>query len=116
MATVSKASQTPTPGPWDHAARSVTVYAHYSDGGDLTKICDTSTHNKDVPTAVANARLIAAAPDLVAALERLYEPMASWGQCSYCRDGAEDTGHDPDCPFEQARGALAKAKGEAPAN
>jgi hypothetical protein len=62
--------------------------------------------------ALADARLIAAAPDLLAALEGiLAEPFG----CSLCDSGVprnEAKGHQPSCPFDHGRAAIAKAKGE----
>jgi hypothetical protein len=55
-------------------------------------------------TALANARLIAAAPELYEALERTLNWLAS-----YPGEGAMGIGG----PYEQARAALAKARGEA---
>lgn len=53
-----------TPGPWEHEKGSVSVFAK-----DGNKVCDTIWWNKTVPEAKANAALIAAAPDLLAACE-----------------------------------------------
>lgn len=52
------------------------------------------------PESVANARLIAAAPDLLEALEMLADPMRT------------PTDGDPSVLREFARAAIAKAKGE----
>ena len=52
--------------------------------------------------AIANARLIAAAPELLAALEMVLE---------YAEDCAADRGERPGC-IDHARSAVAKAKGQ----
>ena len=52
--------------------------------------------------ALANARLIAAAPELLAALEMVLE---------YAEDCAADRGERPGC-IDHARSAVAKAKGQ----
>jgi hypothetical protein len=57
------------------------------------------------------AKLAAAAPDLLAALQGiLAEPYG----CTLCDSGTPRNpvkGHQPDCPYEIARAALAKARG-----
>lgn len=59
-----------------------------------------------------NARLIAAAPELLEALEAIRrEPQG----CPMCDAGVlrnKDKNHWPDCPYEMARAAIAKARGE----
>ena len=52
--------------------------------------------------ALANARIIAAAPELLAALEMVLE---------YAEDCAADRGERPGC-IDHARSAVAKAKGQ----
>jgi len=109
VATVSKAQATLRP--WTHPARSVSVFGKYEGKDDLTKICDTSMHAKDVATAVANAALIVQAvnahDDLYAALEAAL----TWWHSKPSNIEKKE----PEF-LAQARGALAKAKGEAPAN
>lgn len=55
-----------TPGPW--AAKDWRVCAGLGKGQRISVICDTAANNKSrTPENEANARLIAAAPDLLAA-------------------------------------------------
>ncbi len=57
-----------TPGPWQHTTGDTTVYA---DGVFVAECVPTSPWADDVPKreARANARLIAAAPELLASLQ-----------------------------------------------
>lgn len=87
-----------TPGPWvigkqDHDVMTV-------DTANGTAICDVYVDSDD-RRPPANANLIAAAPDLLAALETL-ERMVS--KMRYTLD-------DDDPALEPARAAIAKAKG-----
>lgn len=71
-----------TPGPW--RTTGVNVRA-----GDAL-ICYATNHHANAQTPesekLANARLIAAAPDLLLALERLAHPMADEEDLSFARD------------------------------
>lgn len=71
-----------TPGPW--RTTGVNVRA-----GDAL-ICYAMNHHANAQTPesekLANARLIAAAPDLLLALERLAHPMADEEDLSFARD------------------------------
>lgn len=71
-----------TPGPW--RTTGVNVRA-----GDAL-ICYATNHHANAqtpePEKLANARLIAAAPDLLLALERLVHPMADEEDLSFARD------------------------------
>ena len=88
-----------TPGPWETSRDAVqeghvqiTVYSE-SDGERVATVFQCE----------ANARLIAAAPDLLAALERSLNWLASYpGGGTLSRTG----------PLNQAHQAIAKAKGE----
>lgn len=70
-----------TPGPW-YANQSGLIYAVSDDADESILICDVEGMDPDYPNRawqpVANARLIAAAPDLLAALEEML-PMWSSG-------------------------------------
>lgn len=64
----------------------------------------------------ADADLIAAAPDLYAALDGMRQIESSMEACPYCANvlhvGTFPNPHDSDCPFTKARAALAKARGQ----
>ena len=87
-----------TPGPW-RVVDSWNDYMVESQNGEEI-IWQDGPHN--TPTInEANARLIAAAPDLLEALENL-------------ADYIDERAGDNECrPLENARAAIAKAKGEA---
>jgi len=100
-----------TPGPWQildpsgdpFESNTRKVIASGKHGG---LICDASVHWYDPVTARANARLIAAAPDLLAALELALEQIGQftgWGKV---------TDPDAEAALADGRAALAKAKGE----
>lgn len=71
-----------TPGPWRTTGPNVRA-------GDAL-ICYATNHHANAETPesekLANARLIAAAPDLLLALERLVHPMADDEDLSFARD------------------------------
>jgi hypothetical protein len=89
-----------TPGPW-HVSTALTVW---KDGRDLAYLPDGfSKSHTEFLERKANITLMAAAPDLLAALERTLNWLTS-----YPGEGALG----PDGPYYQARAAIAKAKGE----
>ncbi len=63
-----------TPGPW-HVGRKVRNQVYARDGLDIIAQCDTMSEATRV-TEEANARLIAAAPDLLAAAQLALEAVA----------------------------------------
>lgn len=71
-----------TPGPWRTTGLNVRA-------GDAL-ICYAMNHHANAKTPesekLANARLIASAPDLLLALERLIHPMADDEDVSFARD------------------------------
>jgi hypothetical protein len=99
-----------TPGPW--IANSFMVVApnarHGGPYGGL-EVAHTGLvgRNKEPDQAVADARLIAAAPDLLASLEAVtkhYVDLINCGDCGNWNPEDED-------PIKAARTAIAKAKG-----
>ena len=99
-----------TPGPWicqyspytSQDDQEIPAFEVHGDRGE--KVCDT---NEDRPALEqeANARLIAAAPELLDALEYFFNIMHDYE--SSLRKGYIITA------FEQARAAIARAKGGA---
>jgi hypothetical protein len=110
-----------TPGPWrargPHGSQ---IAGPMGDGGSWL-IAHTISHH---PVDVANARLIAAAPDMLEALKEMLD-VAELSECAPIEQGAECEaevlcGH-PDCnavgciidKINRARAAIAKATGAA---
>jgi len=67
-----------TPGPWHLGYNKHDASIH--NGVTIASVCDDATHWK------ANARLIASAPELLSALERLAHPMADDDDLDYARE------------------------------
>lgn len=94
-----------TPGPWifwDNGSQ-VGVGKAYDNESDIAHV-DGFDSDRSLAEEAANARLIAAAPDLLSALER----MIKWGQA---QKTAEGSGY---WSLRQARDAMEKALGEKP--
>src|SRR5438552_2211842 len=101
-----------TPGPWINRG------CDTIEGGDgFTVARNYSDRNAERDTAEheANARLIAAAPDLFDALRSIiqrHDKGWHYTDGDRCEDCGTDAGNCPDtCRFEQARVAIAKAEG-----
>ena len=108
----TKQETTHTPGPWWLDGPTHVVAAPVDDQFGNRSVAVTATRY-DGPTNAANARLIAAAPELLAALTTLRD---------FIREAAVD-GAFPDLDIqdiervlEQARAAIAAARGEAVPN
>lgn len=103
----SKRSLPPhTPGPWR-----ATKPGHGLGGEYLCVELDASENYSTLEMLPADAYLIAAAPDLLRAVELLIAD--PWG-CAFCDSGVlrnPAKGHRGDCHFEIARRAVEKAKG-----
>jgi hypothetical protein len=102
----------PTPGPWRVGNNSV------MNGVQILKDYDgIRQHSITICTMpdrgrgrTANARLIAAAPDLLEALERVAHIPCEHPQGGHCTMLSKHSGHE--CPWCQIRKAITKAKGE----
>ena len=82
-----------TPGPWQWTQHFDPTISIYKDGfGQIARLYDSSAG-----TGKANARLIAAAPDLLDALQSIIEDI--------------DSEFGTDCDYNKARAAIAKATG-----
>lgn len=91
-----------TPGPWyvqPEQDGAFTIWANELQLGEVTP-----DDMGDKLPAQANAALIAAAPDMLAALE--------WWQAQMRDDSCDDMGKLLDDMSAKARAAIAKAKGE----
>ena len=95
----SRASDSHTPGPWEFRRKSY-VYA----GNAVVCRVSVQAANFTQSGIQANARLIAAAPDLLAALGLL---------CNACLDGAGATIRPSMGEVTDARAAIARATGAA---
>lgn len=86
-----------TPGPWQIRQHEKGFVVFYSDGGirSNTAQCYSSNVCEEHGSAEANARLIASAPDLLAALQEILI--------------ANDHNEELDKPLAEARAAIAKA-------
>ena len=92
-----------TPGPWQLSKTGLSVQSEFLQG-----IASTGTPNGTIglPERQANARLIAAAPELLAACEHVLAVIGDEGECN----------HDTDEEWvraihEKLRPIIAKAKG-----
>ena len=100
-----------TPGPWkvDSPPRTVTFEPAFAVNGDYGPPLAFVLGSDDHPEVRANARLIAAAPDLLEALEAALP----WIDLARGSDLNTDASHEAIDRIEaQARAAIAKAKGE----
>lgn len=100
-----------TPGPWecvDHSWSDCGVYAGGKRIAGLTVRDDATEENQDELTAEmqANARAMAAVPDLIAALERVMLDITFMVESKLIPDVRDDI------IYTRARDALAKARGE----
>jgi|SanBayMetagenome_1026888.scaffolds.fasta_scaffold00750_8 hypothetical protein len=95
-----------TPGPWFYAESEVgTPFVDSESVGDLSAVALPLDEQK------ANAHLIAAAPDLLAALEDLLPDLQCWCDVAFTARGK----HQPNtlCHHEEnVKAAIAKAKGQ----
>lgn len=94
-----------TPGPWHLEVEADALHV-YSPVEEVLHFTDAGWDESTRATFEANARLIAAAPDLLAALEDALSCVA------ICPDHGVVPGARAD-RYDAARAAIAKAKGEA---
>jgi hypothetical protein len=102
-----------TPGPWAIHERAKDSRTHISNGAHI--ICTLGTTRTDgSPNHTPNARLIAAAPDLLSALDSCLEIMIrAIGERLPIQQGTECEETDWQTAIRNAREALRKAKGAA---
>ena len=96
-----------TPGPWEYQEKS-DAYTHIVRAAGNRFICSMGQSMK--PEYEANARLIAAAPEMAEALKALADECAEYVRINnlHSNDGSPATTHS----MRRARAALAKARGE----
>ena len=103
-----------TPGPWICAGEFIGT-----KNGEPQTIAYTSNHRNGVRRSgqenKANARLIAAAPDLLALLEKVDSLLAEWKNLNYINYGKMQSRFDEDLERVELEieEAIAAAKGEA---
>lgn len=93
-----------SPGPWE------AFPGGFNDAGYDVYDADGNFLTTDIQVHVANARLIAAAPDLLEAAQGLGS--MPWGYCFCSKDriGDDSKVHEPEC--RDLRAAIAKAEGK----
>ncbi len=111
-------SKSPTPGPWSVRSKYGQTWIHAGKGKRFTQVADVSAIEIDTGEEVgadheqiqANARLLAAAPELLAALIALADKVDATSDCDHKRFSCAEVG----CIGAQvkaARAAIAKAGG-----
>lgn len=94
-----------TPGPWRAACRRGYAGVFGGDANNGIAVADCRTVDVDLPTATANAQLIAAAPDLLASLREMVD--------IFERRVNDEPGPDDAAErWDRARDAIKKAIGE----
>jgi hypothetical protein len=100
-----------TPGPWRACVWDPMERPHVHADLPGERVCN---FRRDLPLTAADAHLIAAAPDLLAALRRLVAVTEQYHSedpdCSVCHGWRPDE-HAEDCDLTIARAAIAKAEG-----
>jgi hypothetical protein len=105
-----------TPGPWTIAwgAYADWIESDSADGRTIAWTCNSLDNNGEECISqedIANARLIASAPELLQALENLYERAVIWVASIENVDFSSHAGVYDQIPWAQAEAAIAKAKG-----
>jgi hypothetical protein len=99
-----------TPGPWNVGDMATQIRA----GPQRIASTEPSGRRPGGETDIANARLIAAAPELLAALEAIYALFpCHWDRVDGAAVVMPERVPQLDAAFEQARAAIAKARGAA---
>ena len=115
---------TPSPAPWEICWSSGKMAIHDSNGKAVARVAaivpnewkHPSTRNRDTGTRWANARLLAAAPELLEALEDCCPLLVYGGADGYCHV-MESSIVDGKCWMKENRGcyiwyAIQKARGK----
>jgi hypothetical protein len=109
-----------TPYPWfvvEMQPRKHSTASRYLIQSGEANICTLDVAGREPGRDEANARLIAAAPDLLEALQAFLDVAPSEGhRCLYCDVSVYGTNdvddHLPDCEMAKGYAAIAKAKGD----
>ena len=106
-------TQQHTPGPWRIGDAGNTIFGpKMVDGSLAVMVASISRPGRDLDAKHANARLIAAAPELLAELQRLYEAARTMADPEHCLHATRE--YLPWCALaDKARAAIAKAEGRA---
>ena len=100
-----------TPGPWEineGDGMAIAKVSHYAITAPCTADIGSGLSREET---LANARLIAAAPDLLAALKAVSETGEDCPMCDRGRLRNPQKSHWPECPFGRAYAVIAKAEG-----
>lgn len=97
-----------TPGPWEVAIPGE-VDEHYAVLDGFGHTASVYGHPEETSAALANARLIAAAPDLLAALRAVNAELIELYERAYPDD---ETDNDTTAAIDMAIAAIAKAEGK----
>ena len=102
-----------TPGPWTHEGQGdITGIENDPGNGCVGKVDVACVYLRTVPGKTeANARLIAAAPELLTALKDLAQSIV-WKEFGECRGFTEEMPLPIITAVEKARAAIAKAEGD----
>lgn len=107
MTTETKATH--TPGPWTSAG--VHVAADHGPDAEMVPVCEASYRFVTLAEARANARLIAAAPELLQALKQVRYQVAASAEASHLLQGFRRSETAEDRLFQAVDAAIAKAEG-----
>lgn len=103
-----------TPGPW-HVSLGETYKVKEADGSSLAMVMHVHLSGRRSPAqVVANANLIAAAPDLYEALRKAEEFIVNGIEFGFIRMPDASTPDSAHATLPAIRVALAKARGETP--
>ncbi len=106
---VMRPTQTHTPGPWLYAPTGkATAPELRVVGADLAEVACTQHCFRDQAVNIANARLIAAAPELLAALKTALAAMADLADAAGDSEEWNEGGYAHEA-CNQARAAIARA-------
>lgn len=99
-----------TPGPWYLSERKIAVKGHSAGGYSGASVATTSPSNTD-ETRQADARLIAAAPELLAVAEE-YARTLTLARLVLVASNDTESLAQMDANLSRARAVISKAKGE----